>query len=78
MKRYAPDTPFLIAGNKIDLPPTVPAEWGNTFAQYVGADSCMLLSAKTDTNVTPTFTRLAELALAQARIGEGTDDLSKR
>ena len=78
LKRYAPDTPFLIAGNKIDLPPTVPAEWGNTFAQYVGADCCMLLSAKTDTNVTPTFTRLAELALAQARIGEGTDDLSRR
>lgn len=78
LKTYAPETPFLIAGNKIDLPPSVPDEWGTTFAQYVGAAGFARLSAKTDTNVTPTFVRLAELALAQARSGEGTDDLSQR
>ena len=78
VKRYAPDTPFIVAGNKIDLTPTVPAEWGTTFAQYVGADRFVQLSAKTDTNVTPTFTRLAELALEHAQAHQGTDDLTSR
>ncbi len=77
VKRYAPDTPFLIAGNKIDLTPTVPTEWGETFAQYVGADRFVQLSAKTDTNVTPTFARLAELALERARENRGTDELPR-
>lgn len=78
LKTHAPETPFLVAGNKIDLPQAVPDEWGTTFAQYVGAAGFVRLSARTDTNVTPTFVRLAELAWAQARQGEGTDDLSQR
>ncbi len=77
VKRYSPDTPFLIVGNKIDLTPAVPAEWGETFAKYVGADRFLQLSAKTDTNVTPTFARLAELALERAQSSSGTDDLAK-
>jgi hypothetical protein len=77
LKRHAPETPFLVAGNKIDLPQSVPDDWGVTFAQYVGASGFVRLSAKTDTNVTPTFIRLAELALTQAQMGEGTDDLSR-
>jgi small GTP-binding protein len=78
LKRHAPETPFLVAGNKIDLPQSVPDDWGVTFAQYVGAAGFVRLSARTDTNVTPTFVRLAELALTRAQIGEGTDDLSRR
>ncbi len=77
VKRYAPDTPFLVVGNKIDLTPAVPAEWGETFAKYVGADRFLQLSAKTDTNVTPTFARLAQLALERAQSNSGTDDLSQ-
>lgn len=78
VKKYSPETPFIVAGNKIDLTPTVPAEWGTTFAQYVGADRFVQLSAKSDTNVTPTFTRLAELALERAQGNQGTDDLPRR
>lgn len=74
LKTYAPGTPFLVAGNKIDLPQSVPDEWGTTFAQYVGAAGFVRLSARTDANVTPTFVRLAELALAQARAGDRNDD----
>lgn len=77
LKRHAPETPFLVAGNKIDLPPTVPAEWGETFAKYVGADRFMQLSAKSDTNVMPTFSRLAELALERAQANASTDDSTK-
>lgn len=78
VKRYAPDTPFIVAGNKSDLTPTVPTEWGATFANYVGADHFVQLSAKTDVNVTPTFIRLAELALARTRDTAESDDHSER
>jgi len=76
VKRFAPDTPFIVAGNKSDLPPAVPAEWGTAFATYVGADRFVQLSAKADINVTPTFVRLAELALIRAQAGVGNDDLA--
>ncbi len=76
--KYAPDTPFIVAGNKIDLEPAVPEEWGTTFASYVGADRFVQISAKTDVNVTQTFTRLAELALEHAQSSQGTDDLPRR
>lgn len=67
VKRYSPDTPLLVAGNKSDLPATVPEAWGVTFAQYVGAKGHERLSAKTDTNVTPTFQKLARLAFDKMR-----------
>lgn len=67
VKRHSPDTPLLIAGNKNDLPSTVPEDWGTTFAQYVGARGHERMSAKTDTNVTPTFLKLAQLALEKMR-----------
>jgi small GTP-binding protein len=75
MKRYAPDTPCIVAGNKSDLPQAVPTEWGTAFAAYAGADRFVQLSAKADTNVTPTFVRLAELAFLHAQAGAGGDDL---
>lgn len=79
LKRYTPETPFIVAGNKIDLTPAVPDEWGTTFADYVGAAGFARLSAKSDTNVTPAFVRLAELALALAKSArEGTDELPRR
>ena len=74
VKRYAPDTPLLVAGNKADLAPAVPEAWGRTFAEYVGARGHERLSARTDTNVTPIFARLAELALERANAGADEDD----
>lgn len=37
----------------------------------------MQLSAKSDTNVMPTFSRLAELALERAQANASTDDSTK-
>lgn len=79
LKRYSPETPFIVAGNKSDLAATVPDDWGITFATYVGAVGATRLSAKTDSNVTPTFLRLAELGLSLSKSSrEGTDELPKR
>jgi small GTP-binding protein len=76
VRRYAPDTPLLIAGNKTDLQAEVPEAWGDTLAEYVGARGHRRMSAKTDTNVTETFRALAEIAVARVlaedeRAGDG-------
>ena len=49
---------------------------GATFATYVDAARFVQLSAKADTNVTPTFVRPAELALIRVQVGAGNDDLA--
>lgn len=79
VKQHAPETPFIVAGNKVDLPASVPDEWGRTFAQYVGAAAFARTSAKLDTDVEPTFMQLARLALAKALKDDdsGDDLLSK-
>ena len=63
VRRYAPGTPVLIAGNKVDLPAIVPAGLGDRFSAHVGARGHQRISARTDTNVTETFQQLADLAL---------------
>ena len=70
VRRYAPDVPLLIAGNKADLPASVPEAWGDTLAQYVKAAGHQRISAKTDTNVTETFSQLAELAVAHIQAND--------
>lgn len=74
VKRFAPEAPLLVAGNKLDLAVAVPEVWGRTFAEYVGARGHERMSAKTDTNVTPIFARLAELALEHASAGDDEGD----
>ena len=65
VQRYAPGTPLVIAGNKVDLPATVPEAAGASFAAQMRALSHRRMSAKTDTNVTETFRQLASVALAR-------------
>ena len=65
VQRYAPGTPVVIAGNKVDLPATVPEAAGDSFAAQVRALAHRRMSAKTDTNVTETFRQLASMALAR-------------
>lgn len=64
VERFAPGVPLLVAGNKADLPPALPEARGEALAKAVGARGHVWLSAKTDTNVAPTFRWLAELAVA--------------
>jgi Ras-related protein Rab-5B len=65
VRRYAPPgIPILVAGNKVDLPATVPTGQGRSLAERVGARDHLLLSARTEVNVARAFTQLAELASA--------------
>jgi small GTP-binding protein len=57
-----PDQPLLIVGNKIDLPRTVPARFGRTFASYVRAPY-LETSALSGEGVTALFEILARLAV---------------
>lgn len=65
-KRYAPDAPLLIVGNKIDLGLVFPPTWGRVLARHYGARHGFL-SARTGKNVTQAFSLLAEAAYLRAR-----------
>ena len=65
VQRYTPETPVLVAGNKLDLPEAVPAARGEAISIELGAWGHHRLSAKTDTNVGETFQALATLAVAR-------------
>lgn len=65
-RKYCPDAPLHIIGNKADLGPTVPVQWAETLAQYVGAGRPVQVSAKTGDRVSLAFETLAQLALAKA------------
>ena len=54
---------MLIAGNKIDLDPTIPDHWGRAFAERARADGHLRMSARTGEHVNRAFNRLTELAL---------------
>ena len=65
VRRYAPPAiPILVAGNKVDLPAAITASQGEALAARLGAQDHLLLSARTEQNVTRTFNQLAELAFA--------------
>ena len=67
-RRYCPDAPMLIVGNKIDLGLSFPVEWSHSFATFAQAQHG-LVSARTGENVTEAFALLARSAwqYAQAR-----------
>jgi small GTP-binding protein len=67
-RKYCPDAPLLIVGNKADLGAKVPASWAETLAQYVGASQPQQVSAKTGDRVGSAFEALARLALAKAAV----------
>src|SRR5688572_18188356 len=65
-RKYCPEAPLLIVGNKADLGGKVPAAWAETLAQYVGASQSLQVSAKTGDRVGTAFEALARMALAKA------------
>lgn len=70
-KRYCPDAPIIIVGNKLDLGLAFPSEWPRTFAHYARAKHGFL-SAKTGENVGFGFEVLARAAMHQAGVLEAT------
>ena len=67
-KRYCPDAPIIVVGNKIDLGLKFPPEWPKTFAHYARAQHGFL-SAKTGETVHRGFEILARTALRHAGVG---------
>jgi small GTP-binding protein len=65
-RKYCPEAPLLIIGNKVDLGQTVPAQWGDALARYVGAYNHGCVSAKTGDRVGWAFETLAVLAIQRA------------
>jgi small GTP-binding protein len=64
-KRYCPDAPVIVVGNKMDLGLSFPADWGRSFANFAKAQHGFV-SAKTGENVNRGFELLARLALQNA------------
>lgn len=60
-RRYCPDAPLIVVGNKVDLGLSFPAEWGRSFATFAKAQHGHL-SARTGENVTSGFELLARSA----------------
>lgn len=67
-KRYCPDAPIIIVGNKSDLGLRFPPSWPKTFAYYAHAQHGFL-SAKTGENVHRGFEILARTAMRHANVG---------
>lgn len=70
-KRYCPDAPIIVIGNKIDLGLHFPPEWPKTFAHYARARHGFL-SAKTGENVGRAFELLARAAMNHAGVLEAS------
>jgi len=62
-RKYCPDAPVLIIGNKLDLGQKVPGNWGEKFTQYIRAQQHGSVSAKTGERVAWAFEALATLAV---------------
>lgn len=69
-KRYCPETPIIVVGNKIDLGLRFEPDIPKALAYYAGAADHGFLSAKTGENVALGFETLARLALKQASQAE--------
>jgi small GTP-binding protein len=65
-RKYCPDAPLLIIGNKLDLGEKVPAVWGEKLAQHVRAYQHGRVSAKTGERVTWAFEMLARMSMQRA------------
>lgn len=68
-KRYCPDAPIMVIGNKIDLGLQFPSEWPRTFSYYARAKHGFV-SAKTGENVGRGFELLARAAMQHAGVLE--------
>lgn len=65
-RKYCPEAPLLIVGNKLDLGQQVPQAWGDALARYVRAHQHGCVSAKTGERVAWAFETLAGLAVQRA------------
>jgi small GTP-binding protein len=65
-RRYCPDAPIIIVGNKVDLRLQFPPAWGRAFAKFAKAKHGFV-SAKTGENVGRGFELLARSAFQRAR-----------
>lgn len=64
-KKYCPDSPIIVVGNKVDLGLAFPPDWGRSFAAFAKGQHGFV-SAKTGENVGRGFELLARLALKRA------------
>jgi small GTP-binding protein len=69
-KKYCPDAPLIVVGNKVDLGLAFPPDWGRSFATFAKAQHGFV-SAKTGENVARGFELLARLAMRNAAIRQG-------
>ena len=65
-RKYCPEAPLLIIGNKVDLPRQVPEPWAEALARYVRAHEQGSVSAKTGERVGWAFETLAGLAVQRS------------
>lgn len=67
-KRYCPDAPIIVVGNKVDLGLQFPSSWPRAFAYYANGQHGFV-SAKTGENVHRGFEILARAAMDHAGVG---------
>jgi len=65
-RKYCPEAPLLIIGNKADLPREVPESWAEALARYIHAHGQGSVSAKTGERVGWAFETLAGLAVQRS------------
>lgn len=65
-RRYCPNAPIIIVGNKVDLGLNFPPDWGRSFAKFTRAKHGFV-SAKTGENVSRGFELLARSAIQHAK-----------
>lgn len=65
-RKYCPEAPLLIVGNKLDLGQQVPPHWAEALASYIRAHEHGCVSAKTGERVSWAFETLATLAVRRA------------
>ena len=61
VKKYCPDVPLILIGNKIDLESKVSKEKIESIAKRINADTVILTSAKTGDKVEEAFKLISEL-----------------
>lgn len=61
-RKYCPDAPLLLVGNKLDLGQRVPMQWGEALLKYMRGHEHGVVSAKTGERVAWAFESLALLA----------------
>ena len=62
-RKYCPEAPLFIVGNKLDLGQRIPQHWGDALSTFVRARHHGCVSAKTGERVIWAFETLASLAM---------------